>query len=354
MKKTNIFVGIVYLIFFCAQACAQNLSNLTADQISTQIIKQSLTAESIDSFQFNFGFINAFKSKLSSPPQGPYAYLDTSHYQAFLPFKNQIDSDRNQIDDIIGKIATQVGVNKERIYNSFGIYLTPEGQVNEDRSDKPVINGRLMAEQYWLRYPLNSPDTRSVNDWYDSKSPNQLFGDFYSALILGFNNFLPKIYASTSNLSAQTAKNQKAYDDRQRWLQSPEGQKYQAEQAALEKQAEAAEQARLLRDFPYFAVITCEINGSNFSAFGCFDGKVQTQLELRNGNDYNLYQAYQLNQIGQQKSSGLVINLKSSFSLKAQNSSFNSILGVKIVNRSSGEIAFQKKVGTYGVISIRN
>lgn len=331
-----------------------NLGSFKSDQIRVQIISPSLSAESIDTYLFNFGFISRLRLMLSTPPDGPMAYLNVAHYQLFLPYKKQIDDDYRSMDEFINKIANQIGVSRETVYSAFGIGFNSDGSVNEDISSKAAINGRLTADQYWLRYPLNSQDTRSINDWYDSRSPAVLFNEFYPSLILGFNNLLPKIYSAALSVSNQYSKNQQEYAERQRWLQSPEGQKYQLEQANRERQAAEAEQAKLLKDYPFYAVITCEINGSNFSAFGCFDGRVQTQLELRNGSDYNLYQAYQLNQIGQQKSSGLIINLKNSFSLKAQNSSFNSILGVKIIDRENSKIVFQKKVGTYGVISIKN
>lgn len=366
-SRIKIFCAGCLLSFFAASTLAQvginqvippqNLINLTPDQIRKQIIDPSIPADLISNFLFNFGFVNRFKTKLSKFPDGDYAYLDINHYRFFLPYKTQVDNNYQSMDSFITNLSTQNGLSKRNVYAAFGIGFDSDGALKEDASASSVGQGRLMADRYWRRYPLNSPNSLPINDWYDSQSPDALFNEFYPSLVRGYSGLLPSIYTRASVVSGQYAANQKEYDDRQKWLKGPSGQQYQLDQANRQKQAAEAEQARLLRDYPFIAVITCEQNGVNFSVIACFTGSnntIQTEFELRNGDDYNLYQAIQLTRIGEQKNSGFFINLKSTFAIKAQNSSFQSILGVKIIRRSNAEVLYQKKVGIYGVISVKN
>ena len=157
-------------------------------------------------------------------------------------------------------------------------------------------------------------------------------------------------------------------ESREKWLQSPEGKKYTAEQIAIaKKQAEenrrtkaiedankAIENAKLAKEFPYYAVISCGMNGQHINILACFGGDVQTEIELANGSNYGLYKIYQISNLGQQTREGMVINLRKSFNLKAQNSHEMLVLGVKVFNRATNQIVFQKQVARFGVISVRN
>ena len=340
-----------------ASPALQNLSSLDPSQIRIRIINQSVPADIIENITFNFGFISSFREKLSSAPQGSMAYLDIAHYNFFLSYKNKINEDYLAIDDFFNNIATQLGVNKKVVYSSFGINLDPSGSINESGSAKTTADGRLTADQYWYRYPLNSSDTRSVNQWYDSKSPAQLFNEFYPSITLGFNSFIPKIYSTAISVSTQLAKSQKEYDDRQRWLQSPEGQKFTANEQAKVKQAQADEDARINKEFPFYAVLTCSVGNSGGNAIiqACFSGKYsKTQIELTNGSEYGLYQNYEFNRIGKDTNQGFVINLRENFAISVQNSSDSLILGLKIFNRKTKQQTFIKQVPQFGVIKVRN
>lgn len=340
-----------------ASPALQNLSSLNPGQIRIRIINQSVPADIIENISFNFGFISRFREKLSSAPQGSMAYLDIAHYNFFLSYKNKINEDYLAIDDFFNNIATQLGVNKKLVYSSFGINLNPSGSVNESGSAKSAIDGMLTADQYWMRYPLTSPYPRSVNEWYDSKSPAQLFNEFYPSIILGFNSFIPKIYSTATSVSTQLAKSQKEYDDRQKWLQSPEGQKFTANEQAKVKQAQADEDARINKEFPFYAVLTCSVGNSGGNAIiqACFSGKYSnTQIELTNGSEYGLYQNYEFNRIGKDTNQGFVINLRENFAISVQNSSDSLILGLKIFNRKTKQQTFIKQVPQFGVIKVRN
>lgn len=150
-------------------------------------------------------------------------------------------------------------------------------------------------------------------------------------------------------------------EKRRKWLESPEGKKYLAEEAAKakkaeeeRKQAEDAERARIAKDYPYYALITCEFSGNHTNVLACFSGKPDTEIELRNGQKYGLYKVYQFSSIGRDTQDGFVIDLSPSFALKAQNSHSTLILGVQIIDRKTGSVRFQKKVSKYGVISVGN
>ncbi|MCE2879809.1 MAG: cell envelope integrity protein TolA [Comamonadaceae bacterium] len=93
--------------------------------------------------------------------------------------------------------------------------------------------------------------------------------------------------------------------------------------------------------------------GQHMNVLACFAGRVGTELELRNGPRYGLYKVHEIGSLGQETREGLRINLQKKFELKAQNSDETLILGVKIVDRSTNETLFEKQVGRFGVISIK-
>ena len=135
------------------------------------------------------------------------------------------------------------------------------------------------------------------------------------------------------------------------------GRKQRAEEERRQKeQAERARQEResSAREFPYYAVVTCGFQGNHTNILACFAGRVGTEIELRNGNQYGLYKAHEIRNLGQESHQGFKINLRRNFELKAQNSSENLVLGVVIRDVKTDQIVFQKQVSRFGVISIKN
>ena len=128
-------------------------------------------------------------------------------------------------------------------------------------------------------------------------------------------------------------------------LQSRE--KWKLEQQEREKKVQYA------KDFPYYVYITCGFNGQHLNIMACFGGSVGTEIELRNGNDYGLYKFHQIPGLGRETRDGLLIDLRHNFELTAQNSSDNLILGIKLYDRITGDLTYQKQVGTYGVIAVK-
>jgi len=133
---------------------------------------------------------------------------------------------------------------------------------------------------------------------------------------------------------------------RQAFLNTPEGKR----QIAKEQADEALRQKQFAKEYPYYAVITC---GVHFPVHACFAGRVQTELELRNGNDYKMYTLVDIMQI-RQNQTGISFNLRNKFELKMQNSDDNLILNLKVYNRSSNSLVYEKSAARFGVIRFSN
>ena len=82
------------------------------------------------------------------------------------------------------------------------------------------------------------------------------------------------------------------------------------------------------------------------------------QTTSSNDTDLNLngkiFKAYNINQAGDENSNGLAFDLKSDFSIVAQNTSDFLVLKLIITSRLTDKIVFQEEVGQYGVIRISN
>lgn len=124
--------------------------------------------------------------------------------------------------------------------------------------------------------------------------------------------------------------------------------------------ANAANEAGVIQsnysDYPYYAEITCTVNKSRLLVSACFNGNIPggTELELRNGNDYGLYKFYEIMRLGKQVNNALIIDLHEHFSIVAQPSNNRMILGIKLVERASGETLFEKQTTFFQVISVSN
>ena len=125
-------------------------------------------------------------------------------------------------------------------------------------------------------------------------------------------------------------------------------------QAAEKKRKAQLAKEKLAKEYPYYVVVSCGFNGNHINILACFAGDVDTEIELTNGRDYGLYQAYQISQLGSEYRDGLHINLRSTFDFKAQNSADSLILGAKVFSRAGGDVLFQKQVSRFGVIRVTN
>ena len=122
-----------------------------------------------------------------------------------------------------------------------------------------------------------------------------------------------------------------------------------------EREAQAAKKEKqkiaYAKKYPYYAVLSCEANGSHANILACFSGGqygADTDFTL-NGK---IYKAYNINQVGRENSEGLAFDLTNDFSVVAQNANDFLILKLVITNRLTNKIVYQKEVGQYGVIRI--
>lgn len=137
--------------------------------------------------------------------------------------------------------------------------------------------------------------------------------------------------------------------------------KVDADRAALKKAdqdkeaAEKQKQAKTSKEFPYYALITCGMGWNHLNTLVCFSGEhVGTEIEIRNGPEYGMYKVYDIFKLGRETGKGLEINLRQKFELKVQNADDSLILGVRVYERASGKMLFQKQVGKFGVIGVSN
>jgi hypothetical protein len=129
--------------------------------------------------------------------------------------------------------------------------------------------------------------------------------------------------------------------------------------AKIARDAEAKRQADFVREYPYTATLTCGMSGGDhINIVACFVGSgsygVDTELEITNGQNYQMYKPYNLSQAGSEYYNGLEINLRNNFKIFAQNSSEYLILSLKIVDNATGATLYQDSAAQYGVINISN
>jgi hypothetical protein len=154
---------------------------------------------------------------------------------------------------------------------------------------------------------------------------------------------------------------QKERDDREKWLQTAEGKKFLADEEAKRKKeesdrikAEATENARIAKEFPYVARFTCTTNGYPVNFISCLYGRVNTEIEIQNGQEYKLYQGSEFSNKFPDDKGAKVVNLRSKFSITAQNAAENLILGVKILDRKTGATVFEKQASQFRAIKVSN
>ena len=131
----------------------------------------------------------------------------------------------------------------------------------------------------------------------------------------------------------------------------------QLRQAEFAKE-EQLRQAEFAKEYPYTATLTCGLGGGDhINIFGCFVGGkygVDTELEITNGQNYQMYKVYNLGQAGNEYRTGLEINLKESFKIFAQNSAEHLVLSLKIIDNATGATVFEDSAAQYGRINVSN
>ncbi len=129
-----------------------------------------------------------------------------------------------------------------------------------------------------------------------------------------------------------------------------------SEQAETRKneQAQALADKKKAAEFPYVAYISCMVGTQKTRVEACMSSKnVSTEIELKNGSDYRMYKMFEVQNLGTWNGAEIVVDLRSQFTLKAQNADDTLVLNVTIKNRSNGDIIFQKSAAKFGVIAVR-
>lgn len=109
--------------------------------------------------------------------------------------------------------------------------------------------------------------------------------------------------------------------------------------------------------FQYEAQLTCAFgNGMPAALFVCMQNRnINSDLEVRNGDDYSMSKFYALNvPNSQQIQSGISIDLRKNFEIKVQNVSNQAILNIKIYDKKTNKKVFEKSAGQFDVINVRN
>ena len=107
----------------------------------------------------------------------------------------------------------------------------------------------------------------------------------------------------------------------------------------------------VIKKLQYKAVITCRFSGyghTNIEA--CF---TESNMKLTNDGNTKVYTFYEITRLGYESKEGFHINLSENFSIEAQNSKGNYLLGITIYN-GAGEQVYQDEVGDWGVIRVGN
>ena len=330
------------------------VSKLTPDQIRSKFFGSDEWKIRINHFLLNYRFIEYFPILVNSNLEGAHI-LKTQ----FQPYLSDMVKAKDEMDNVLKNFAKSLNVQPEIIYRAFGIVYDNQGKIIESYGGS-LATGRKMATDYFYRRP--------INDFFDSRDPRSLFTGWYPQLISSFNSDVPQILALAVSTEAKLKKEyldaEQAAEQtrvkrqeeerarreeeraRQEFLNSPEGQR----KIAKEQKEERFRQEQFANDYPYYAVITC---GVHFPVYACFSGRVKTELELRNGNDYKMYTLVDIMQIPQNQT-GIAFNLRNKFELKMQNSDENLILNLKVYNRLSNSLVYEKSATRFGVIRFSN
>jgi TPR repeat protein/uncharacterized protein len=333
---------------------------LSTAQIHEYIIKKTFSPQELNLVVSLYSFLYQFTNIVKAEPQGNYAYLKLPTYKNFIRYKEEIDNAQISIDNSLNNLAASIGLTgaQLRLASGIGMASETEGNYLTDTIRTLISNGRMDADQY-VKKPGSL--TKKIGNLHPDieLSPPYIF-EYYSQWFPSYLESKSKIIVKVAetidqSIAQQVAKKLEAEaeaEKRRQWLSTPEGQKYQAEQNRIARERERVAAEKLAKEFPYYAIISCGMNQQHMNVLACFAGRVGTELELRNGAEYGMYKAHEITGLGQDTQEGLMINLRSNFLLKVQNSDDQLILGVKIIQRSTNKVVFVRQAAKYQTISV--
>ena len=287
------------------------------------------------------------------------AFLDVTWYlnrEGMSPaIREKWGSSRNEFASFITKISAISGAPALDVINYFGF----NGEVFKGKWGSNISNNnsqysKKARDDFYLYYEANLDEYKRLRGRYQGfphdYSPEQLLGDYFASQFKKYaqkTNELPALRSSIeSSMTAAKEAQRKAAE----YAASPEGIKKAQQQAAEQKRREEEAAAALNKEYPYYAVISCGFNNQHINILACFGGSVGSEIEINNGGAYGLYKIHQIHSLGNETRDGFVINLKSNFAIKAQNSHDTLILGMKVFKRAGNEILYQKQVSQWGTV----
>lgn len=369
-----------------SQKSFEFIPRLTPEQINNSVIKAGFSQTDLDIFLSMYGFIWSINNFLSDTPDHReirWSRDRIQRHQRMVQYKGNAQFTLNKYDETISTLAATVGLTSAQFKQAVGIievfvppacpscdpgYKTLKSKrgglvttaLNRDDITSDGIGDGIRAFVDYVASPGTELKKNDKGHPGFELTPDAFF-DFYS-------KWIPIYYLEPSRLSRfqaaanvaelrlekqqfeaeqAAAKSQEEERKRQEFLNSPEGKR----QIAKQQEEERQRQRRYAKEFPFYAVITC---GENFPVHACFSsGRVKTELELRNGNEYKMYTLIDIMQIPK-KGGGLSFDLRSKFQLTMQNADDRLILNLKIYNRTSNSIIFEKSAARFGVIKISN
>ena len=111
-----------------------------------------------------------------------------------------------------------------------------------------------------------------------------------------------------------------------------------------------------ISQFPYQGDITCTYGSNQLPVMACMQkGNITTNIEVRNGEEYSMAQFTRLdiaNSIG--SGNGIAIALRPNFQIKMQNASSEMTMNLKIIDRQTNTVIYQKSAGQFDYISASN
>jgi len=222
----------------------------------------------------------------------------------------------------IDKFYDKIPIPDEKFYNFFADYGYDD--VLFEKLLKNNIDSKVKLDNYIANAQIETPDY--------SLDTNQ---DIYDYLSL-------EEEASLRGLPVSVL-----IDERKRLIQ--------------EAEVEAAEQDRIarqeyLRDYPFYAKISCDLFGNETALAVCFMGEYNdTTITLNTNNQSREKKFYNLTDLGEYEGQTLVIDLPRNFNLSAQNASDDATLSVKIYDQNTHELLQVDEAGTlYGIASSYN
>ncbi len=354
-EKNKDYVGSLYL---GANVYGYNQNFCTLDYSGVDavaVIGYRLTGDDMLVDRELINYFNLEKITLEySQNQNNFAYVFDDMNEAFLNIKNKINSDvsdycnffidypenllklKNAIerdtgtDTSIGKLFDKnITGNKYAISKGFDNYLQ-FSFANQIGADYKQIKA---LEDFSI---LSAPEFKKIQD--------EIMNSQYSN-----NASISGVLAYLNDLNQAQAEGVNVVDLKNNRIEEEE------RVAKIARDAEKKRQKEFAEEYPYTATLSCGMGGSDhINIVACFVGGtygVDTDLEIRNGQDYQLYKPYNLRQAGSEYFDRFEINLKDSFQIVAQNSSEYLILSLKIIDNATGTKIYEDSASQFGVVS---